>query len=169
MPVAARGVKRCEVIVIFLINCTTASVEQQCHQRHVPVERTKVKWSLALDIHTVNWHPSIKVQRAQRHVTDLGCAKQPILADLMASLTQRKYAEATGVRHHVQARGVIQRNDSFVIVESTSADRHVEPLDAQLRQCFDDGFLQRLQRPAVFPNLHIHILLPCQTRRDVHV
>ena len=41
-----------------------------------------------------------------------------------------------------------QRNDTLVLVESTSADRHVEPLDAQLRQCSDDGFLQRLQRPA---------------------
>ena len=49
-----------------------------------------------------------------------------------------------------------------------SADRHVEPFDAQLRQRFDDGFLQRLNGAAFFRDLHVHILLPCQTRRDVH-
>ena len=112
---------------------------------------------------TVNRHPSIKVQRAQRHIA-LGCRrKQPSLADLTASLTQRKDAEATAVRRHVLRQG----NDALVIVETTSADRHVEPLDAQLRQCDDDGFLQRLNGAAFFPDLHVHILLPCQTRRDV--
>ena len=93
---------------------------------------------------------------------------QPILADLTTGLTQRKNAEDTGVRHHVQTHRLVERNDTLV-VQSTSADRHVEPLDAQLRQCFDDGVLKRLQGAAVFPNLHVHIVLPCQTRRDVHV
>ena len=86
----------------------------------------------------------------------------------MASLTQRKNTDDTAVWHHVQADGLLQRKDTLVAVEGTSADRHVEPLDAQLRQCLDDGFPQCLKAPAVFPNLHFH-LLPCQTRRDVHL
>ena len=86
----------------------------------------------------------------------------------MTSLAQRKNGEATGVRHHVQTRAFRQRDDTLVVVESTPADRHVEPLDAQLRQFLDDGFPKCLQAAAVFPNLHVH-LLPCQTRRDVHV
>ena len=137
----------------------------------MPVDAPFVKWCLTARIHTVDRHPSIKVQRAQRHVlsrTNCYGMKQHSLAGFTTSLTQRKNAEATGVRHHVQTHRVYQRN-TLVLVKSTSADRHVEPLDAQLRQCFDDGFLQCLQRPAVFPNLHIHILLPCQTRRDVRV
>ena len=112
-----------------------------------------VKRCAALDIDTVDRHPSIKEQRAQRHVTFSRSLKQPILADLTASLTQRKDAEATGVRHHVQTRVLHQRDDALIAVEGTSADRHVEPLDAQLRQCDDDGFPQRLQAAAVLPNL----------------
>ena len=86
----------------------------------------------------------------------------------MASLTQRKNAEATGVRRHVQARRLLQRNDTLV-VESTSADRHVEPLDAQLRELLDKAFFQCLKGTAAFPNLHTHLHLPCQARCDVHL
>ena len=161
--------KWCVATTLLLINRTTASVEEQCGDRQMPREARAVKRCESSIIHAVDRHPSIKVQRDQRYVICAHRLKQPILVDLTASLTQRKNAEATGVRHHVQAHRVHQRNDTLVIVESTSADRHVEPLDAQLRQCFDDGFLQCLQRPALFPNLHIHLLLPCQTRRDVHV
>ena len=168
MAVDAREVKRCAVIAALLINRTTASVKQQCGERQMPVATRLVKRCQAITILAVDRHPRIKVQRAQRHVTFSRRSAQPSLADLTTSLTQRFDAEATGVRHHVQTRSVLQRNDALV-VKSTSADRHVEPLDAQLRQCDDDGFLQCLTGAACFPNLHVHLLLPCQTRRDVHV
>ena len=134
----------------------------------MPAATRQEKRCLVIIIYTVNRYPSIKVQRAERHVTFESCTKQRSLADLTAGLTQRKNAEDTGVRRHVQTHRLVERNNTLV-VQSTSADRHVEPLDAQLRQCFDDGFLKRLQGAAVFPNLHVHIVLPCQTRRDVHV
>ena len=72
------------------------------------------------------------------HVTFVYSLKQPSLADLTTSLSQRKNAEATGVRHHVQTDRVLQRNDTLVVVESTSADRHVEQhkaVVAEIRCC----------------------------------
>ena len=160
-------VKRCLAILILHINRIAASVQNEGRDLQPPARARVVKKCPALIIQ-VDRHPSIEVQRDQRHITFFGCTKQPSLADLTASLTQRKNAEATGVRHHVQTDRVLQRNDTLVVLESTSADRHDEPLDAQLRQFLDDGFPKCLQAAAVFPNLHIH-LLPCQTRRDVHV
>ena len=169
MPVAAREEKRGVAITILLINRIAASVKQERRDLQMPVQARVMKRCVVINIDAVKRHPSIKVQRARCHGTLFCRGKQPSLADLTASLTQCKNAEATGVRHHVQAHGVLQRNDPLVVVESTSADRHVEPFGAQLRQSLDDGFLQRPKGPARFPNLDVHILLPCHTRRDVHV
>ena len=76
----------------------------------MPTAAREVKRGVDI-IDAVKRHPSIKVQRAYRHVTVCYGSKQPSLADLTTSLTQRNNAEATGVRHHVQAHGVLQRND----------------------------------------------------------
>ena len=153
-PTAAREMKRGVAFSILLINRSAASVEQERRDVQTPFAAREVKRGVDI-IDAVKRHPSIKVQRAYRHVTSLRRSKQPSLADLTASLTQRNNAEATGVRHHVQAHGVLQRNDPLVVVESTSADRHVEPFGAQLRQSLDDGFLQRPKGPARFPNLDV--------------
>ena len=177
MPVEARDVKRCLTITICHIN-RAASVQQEGRDLRMPEAAREVKRcgvTTIVDIgaiHTDDWYPSIKVQRDLRHVASSCRLKQLILAyPLTASLTQRRNAGARAngaVRHQVQARVLLKRNDALVVVESTSADRHVEPLDAQLRQFSDDGFPKRLQAAAVFPNLHLR-LVPCQTRRHVHV
>ena len=168
MPFPARETKRAPPIIILLINRVAASVKQERCDLHMPFPTREMKRCVAIIIYAVKRHPSIKVQHARCHVTVICGIQQPILADRTARFTQRKNAEATGVRHHVQTRVFLKRNDPLVVVESTSADRHVEPLDAQLRQCFDNGFLQRLKGAAVLPNLHVH-RLPSQTRRHVHV
>ena len=115
-----RDGKRCLPIIILLINRSAASVQQEGRGLQMPEPTRDEKRCLAIIIYAVNRHPSIKVQHAQRHVAVSRCAKQPSLADLTASLTQRKNAEATAVRHHIQARSVHQRNDTLVIVESAS-------------------------------------------------
>ena len=74
----------------------------------MPVAAREVKRCEALTIPAVNRHPGIKVQRAQPIVTLSRRIEQPVLADLTASLTQRFDGEATGVRHHVQTRSVLQ-------------------------------------------------------------
>ena len=111
MSVATRDVKRCAEIAALLINRTTASVEQQCGERQMPVATREVKRCPAITILAVDRHPRIKVQRAQPHVTFSRRFAQPSLADPTASLTQRFDAEDTGVRHHLQTRSVLQRND----------------------------------------------------------
>ena len=176
IPVEARDVKRCPTITICHIN-RSAAFEQEGRDLRMPeaargVKRCGVTTIVDIGaIHTGDWYPSIKVQRDLRHVASSCRLKQLILAYLKASLTQRRNAgaraNAGAVRHQVQARVLLKRNDALVVVESTSADSHVEPLDAQLRQSLDDGFPKRLQAAAVFPNLHLR-LVPCQTRRHVH-
>ena len=145
-PVEARVVKRCHTITICHIN-RAASVQQESRDLRMPeaargVKRCGVTTIVDIGaIHTGDWYPSIKVQRDLRHVASSCRLKQRILAYLMASLTQRRNAGArangalrlAALRHQVQTDILLKRNDALVVVESTSADRHVEPLDAQLR------------------------------------
>ena len=95
----------------LLINRSAASVEEEGRDLQTPGVAREVKRRPAISISAVDRHPSIKVRRAQGHVTFARRLKQPVLVDLAASLTQRKSAEATSVRHHVQTRGLLQRND----------------------------------------------------------
>ena len=69
--------------------------------------------------------------------TFVGRSKQPSLADLAASLTQRKNADATGVRHHVQTHRLLERNDSKVSQVVDSRIRFTLRLDdaAALAAC----------------------------------
>ena len=90
--------KRCLATIILLINRSAASVQQECRDLQMPLCAREVKRYPAITIDTVDRHPSIKVQRAQRHVTFDHYISKSSLAGLTASLTQRKNAEATGVR-----------------------------------------------------------------------
>ena len=108
MPAIARAEKRCRALTILLINRSAASVQQESRDLQMPVAARAEKRCPAVSVCAVKRHPSIKVQRAQRHVTFCFCIEQPSLADRTASLTQRKNAEATGVRRHVQPHGFLQ-------------------------------------------------------------